>query len=114
MRLPFELKRTFTQAEKIKINAKELLISREKNKKGNYKFITGIQDTSFFNWYIGNHYEIIKGEKITSLILFHFANENSQLTAYYFPRYDKKNTDERLRYADFIIPQIIGEKLNHG
>lgn len=114
MSLPFEIRRTFTQAEKIKVNAKELLISREKNKKKSYKFITGIQETSFFCWYIGNHYEYIKGEKITSLILFHFANDNSQLTAYFFPKYDKSNSAERMRFADFIIPQIIGEKLKHG
>ena len=47
MRLPYELKLTPTQAEKIKTNAHHLLVSRGKTKTGNYTFITGIQPTQF-------------------------------------------------------------------
>jgi hypothetical protein len=47
MRLPYELKRTTTQAENIKINARELMVSRDKFKSGKYKFITGLQDSDF-------------------------------------------------------------------
>ena len=106
MRLPYELKVTPTQSENIKCNAKELIVSREKTKKGNYRFITGIQQTNFRNWYLGNDYQIIKGVKIISIILFCFSEENSQLTVYYFSQFDKGNTTERLMFSNAVIPYL--------
>lgn len=107
MRLPFELKVTPAQVEKIKCNARELIISRERFKTGSYKFITGIQETNFENWFLGNDYEMINREKFISIILFHFSEDNSRLTVYYFPRYDKGNTELRIRFANAIIPHLI-------
>lgn len=111
MRLPFELKITPTQAEKIKCNAKELIVSRDKSKTGNYKFITGLQETYFHNWFLGNDYEFINGSKVISIILFHFSEDNSRLTVYYFSRFDKENTEQRLRFAHFAIPHLLKPQL---
>ncbi len=107
MRLPYELRVTPTQLEKIKTNAKELIVSREKTKAGNYKFFTGIQQTNFKNWYLGNDFEKLNGLKVISIILFHFKNDNSELTVYYFSRFDKGNTSLRLAFANSIIPHLL-------
>ena len=107
MRLPYELRRTPTQSEKIKCNANELLVSREKSKKENYKFITGIQTTLFKNWYLGNDFQMLLGQKVISIILFHFKDDNSRLELYYFSKYDKGSTDLRLRFANQSIPYLI-------
>lgn len=106
MRLPYELRITPTQAEKIKCNAKELIVSREKFKSGSYKFITGLQNSSFQNWFVGNDYEKLKGEKVLSIVIFHFRTDNSVLNVYYFSRYDKENTDLRIRFANTAIPYL--------
>jgi len=110
MRLPFELRRTPTQAENIKCNARELLVSREKTKSGSYKFVTGIQETDFKNWYLGNDYEFVKGKKVLSIVIFHFMWDNSYLTVYYFSRYDKENTALRLRFANMAIPHLVNSE----
>jgi hypothetical protein len=107
MRLPYELKITPTQVEKIKCNAKELIVSREISKTGKYKFFTGIQETSFQNWYLGNDYQRLNGQKVISIILLHFSEDNSRLTVYYFSRYDKINTDQRMRFANDAIPNLL-------
>jgi hypothetical protein len=107
MRLPYELRLTPTQAEKIKCNAKELIVSRDRRKTGSYNFFTGIQETDFRNWFLGNDFERINEKKIISIILFHFSDDNSRLTVYYFSRYDKGKTDLRLRFANEIIPNLF-------
>lgn len=110
MRLPYELRVTPTQAEKIKCNARDLIISREKTKKGSYKFVTGLQDTNYKNWYVGNDYEFINGVKVLSTVVFHFMWDNSCLTVYYFSRFDKENTALRLRFVNTAIPHIINSE----
>jgi len=107
MRLPFELKVSPTQVEKIKSNAQELIHSRSRRKTGSYIFFTGLQKTNFQTWYLGNDYEMIQGQKIISIILFHFSNDNSRLTVYYFSRFDKENTEQRLRFAHYSIPHLL-------
>jgi len=107
MRMPYELRVTKTQSESIKPNATELVVSREMTKSKNFKFITGIQKTNFKNWFIGNDYEIVKGKKILSLILFQFCEYNECLTVYYFSRYDRGNTDLRIKFAKETIPMLI-------
>jgi hypothetical protein len=107
MRLPFEMKIAPTQVEKIKCNAKELFHSREKTKTGSYKFITGLQKTNFNEWFLGNDFEMIRGEKVISIILFHFAEEYSRLTVYYFSHYDKGKTEFRLQFANEAIPYLL-------
>jgi hypothetical protein len=107
MRLPDELKVTPTQGEKIKCYAGELIVSRQRSTIGNYKFITGLKETGFQNWYLRNDYEFINGAKVINLILFHFREENSQLTVYYFSRYDKGSTEQRLRFVSGANPQLL-------
>ena len=104
MRLPYQLRVMSTQAAQIKCNAKELIASKEKTKTGHYKFFTGLQHSNFKNWFVGNDYEKLNGVKVLSLILFHFSEDNSRLTVYYFARYDKENSEMRIRFANSIIP----------
>jgi hypothetical protein len=103
-RLPLELRLAPAGAANVKINATKVLLSKEHDK-GKYKFITGLQPTSFENWFLGNDYEYYRGEKLISIILFHFSDE-TELEVYYFHRYDKKNTFYRLQFANSIIPEI--------
>ena len=110
MRLPFELRSEQTRAEQIKCNAGEVLVSRERTKTGSYKFFTGVQKTGFENWFLGNDYEMRNGKKIVSLILFHFTEEFSHLTVYYFSGYDKKNKVLRLQFAREVIPLLLNTK----
>ena len=107
MRLPYELKFAITRADKIKCNAKQIIHSRLLTKTGQYLFFTGLQETGFQDWYLGNDYEYKSGKKVISIILFHFWNYNSQLTVYYFPKYDKPNTGLRLKFARLAIPTLL-------
>lgn len=107
MRLPYELKFAITRADKIKCNAKQIIHSRLLTKTGQYLFFTGLQETGFQDWYLGNDYEYKSGKKVLSIILFHFRNDNSQLTVYYFPKYDKPNTGLRLKFARLAIPTLL-------
>ena len=107
MRLPYELKRTTTQAENIKINARELMVSRDKFKSGKYKFITGLQDSDFNCWWVGNDYEMIHGEKVLSIVLFHFSEDRVNVTVYYFSRYDVETSDRRRQFAHLAIPELL-------
>ena len=110
MRLPYELKFAMTRADKIKCNAKQIIHSRLLTKTGQYLFFTGLQETGFQDWYLGNDYEYKSGKKVLSIILFHFWNDNSQLTVYYFPKYDKPNTALRLKFAKLAITTLLDTK----
>lgn len=107
MRLSYELKFAATRADKIKCHAKQVIHSRQTTKTGSYYFITGLQETGLKNWYLGNDYEYKDGKKVISIVLFCFSNDNSRLTVYYFPKYDKPNTGLRLRFARLIIPNLL-------
>jgi len=107
MRLPFELKFAVTRAEKIKCHAKQVIHSRQMTKTGSYYFITGLQETGLQNWYLGNDFEYKDGKKIISIVLFHFSEDNSRLTVYYLPKYDKPNTGLRLQFARLLIPNLL-------
>src|SRR5688572_19701579 len=97
-RLPLELRIEPAGAAKIKQNASTLLLSKERIK-GRYKFITGIQRTKFTGWFLGNDYEYYKGQKVVSIMLFHFTDNKTVLQVFYFYRFDKPNTLHRLRFA---------------
>lgn len=107
MRLPYELKFAVTRAEKIKCHAKQVIHSRQMTKSGSYYFITGLQETGLQNWYLGNDYEYKDGKKVISIVLFHFSEDNSRLTVYYFRHYDKPNTGLRLRFVRSVIPNLL-------
>ena len=68
--LPYELKREYSQAAQIKCNAKEILVKHEyKKENGSKKLLTGLRETNFLNWYIGDHVRFSNKEKINSLLL---------------------------------------------
>jgi hypothetical protein len=109
MRLPFHLKVEPTQLHQIKCNAKLIIRGREKYKtpNGNFKFFTGLQETDFEHWFLGNDYEFLKGQKVLSLVLFHFSNENDYLNIYYFSRYYKEQSKQRIEFVRSVIPQLM-------
>lgn len=106
--LPFELKRELTQAAQIQCNAKECLTKHEYNKEnGRRKILPGLHETSFHNWYIGDHVRFNKGQKIKSLLLIHFSTDNSTLTIFFFSGYFKNREDPRQKFAAAAIPQLL-------
>jgi hypothetical protein len=107
MRLPYELRVEPAQVHQIKVNAKDIIRSRETFKNGQFKFLTGLQDTNFKQWFSGNDYEILKGEKVKTLCLFHFSNDNSRLTVFYFSRFYIDNPDARWRLINDAIPALL-------
>jgi hypothetical protein len=109
MRLPFQLKVEPTQLHQIKCNAQTIIRGKEKYKtqNGNFKFFTGLQETDFKHWYLGNDYEYVKGQKVLSLVLFHFSNENDFLNVYYFSRFYKEQSKQRIEFVRSIVPQLM-------
>jgi hypothetical protein len=109
MRLPFQLKVEPTQLHQIKCNAPTIIRGKEKYKtpNGNFKFFTGLQETDFKYWYLGNDYEYVKGQKVLSLVLFHFSNENDYLNVYYFSRFYKEQSEQRIDFVRSIVPQLM-------
>jgi len=105
MRLPYQLIFEITQLQKIKCNATQLIRGKEKFKKGEaFKFFTGLQHTDFKEWYSGNDYEKLKGQKKLSLCLFHFSADSSRLTVVYFGRFYIDNPAARERFINEVIP----------
>ena len=107
MRLPYEMRFEVTRAENIKYNAGQVIHSRLKTKTGNYIFFTGLQETGLKNWYLGNDYEYRNGIKKISIVIFHFSEDNSRLSVYYFPHFYKPNADLRLQFVLSIIPNLL-------
>lgn len=110
MRLPNELRYEQTRSEKIRCNASQIIVSKERVKNGSYKFMTGIQSAGIKNWYLGNDYEYKGNKKVVSLILFHFTDEFNRLSIYYFSGYDKKSKTMRLKFAKNVIPLLQNNK----
>lgn len=107
MRIPYELKVEPTQLHQIKCNALQIIRGREKFKKGSYKFFTGLQETNFKQWFAGNDYEFIKGEKKLSLCLFHFTEDNSRLTVFYFGRFYIDRREAAELFINDSIPYLL-------
>lgn len=104
-RLPLELRLAPVGAAQIKPNADTMLLSRLVN--GKYSFRTGLQQTLFKEWQLGNDYEFYKGQKVISLLLIRFRDSRSTMEVYYFYRYDKPRTDLRMWFANGIIPHLL-------
>lgn len=104
LRLPYEVKIEPTQLHQIKCNAAQIIRGKETYKNGAFKFFTGLQPTKFKQWFAGNDYENLKGQKVLSLCLFHFSMDNSRLTIYYFGRFYIDNRVARERLIVDIIP----------
>ncbi len=108
-KLPFELKVEETHEEKIRSQgAGEIIHGRIKN--GKYQFFTGLIPATVPDWYFGNDYEFIKGEKKLSLLIFHFAEEGALLTVYYFNWFYKYSRDERNKFVSHFIYQTQSQE----
>lgn len=107
MRLPYELKVEPTQLHHIKCNATHLIRGKEKFKNGKFKFFTGLQPTVFEQWFSGDDYEFIQGQKVQSLCLFHFKTNNSRLSVFYFSRFYIDNPAARDRFINAAIPVLL-------
>lgn len=103
-RLPAELRLAPTGAAQIKPNADKMLLDRPVNNK--HRFRTGIQPTHYNGWWLGNDFEWQGGAKVISLMLFHFTGNDTAIEVYYFHRYDKPNTFQRMQFAHAVIPHL--------
>ena len=110
-RLPLQLRIAPAGAANVKINASKLLLSKE-CVNGKYNFITGIHETQFANWFLGNDYEYYRGAKILSIIVFRFVDNDRELHVYYFHKYDRPNTIFRLQFSNSLIP-VLTKKTEH-
>ncbi len=79
-RLPKELKVEDTQNPAMKERAKQLIRGRQNN--GKYLFFTGLRDTKTTRFYFGDDGYTRPQKK--SFVLFHFNNDCTRLTVYYF------------------------------
>ncbi len=107
MRLPYQLKVEPTQLHQIKCNASQIIRGKETFKNGAFKFFTGMKDTVFEQWYIGNDYENLQGQKVLSLCLFHFTMNNGRLTVFYFSRFYIDKSEARERFINDVIPLLL-------
>lgn len=102
MKLPYELKVEVTQDQRIKAQgAQNIITGRFVNKKR--EFFSGLRGTAFKHWYHGNDYEFVRGEKVNSLVLFQFSEQDEFLTVYYFNRYYKQSIEQRLELVNSFI-----------
>lgn len=107
MRLPYQLKVEPTILHQIKCNALQIIRGKETFKNnGAFKFFTGLQDANLFQWFAGNDYEKLKGQKKLSLCLFKFSVDNSRLTVFYFGRFYIDNPEARERFIRSVIPAL--------
>jgi hypothetical protein len=74
--------------------------------------MTGLQETEFEDWLLGNDYEFKNGVKVISMVLFHFTENYSNLSVYYFSRFDKGKTALRLEWAKKIIKHLFNNNKN--
>ena len=71
-----------------------------------FKFFTGLQPANFPQWFTGNDYEKLKGQKILSMCFFQFSVDNSRLTVFYFGRFYIDNREARERFINEVIPVL--------
>jgi hypothetical protein len=105
-KLPFELKVETTRDERIKNNgATEIITGRIKG--GKRLFFTGlIHVFNESNWFYGNDYQFINGNKKNSLVIFQFKNTNQELIIYYFNSFYKDSREERIKFVCLFIQSI--------
>jgi hypothetical protein len=101
-KLPFDLKVEPTQDPRIKAQGAEMVITgRFKNKKR--EFFSGLRPAGKPGWFYGNDYEFVKGQKINSLVIFSFSDDDAQLTVYYFNRFYKQSASDRETFVNLFI-----------
>ena len=74
--------------------------------------MTGLQETEFKDWLLGNDYEFKNGVKVISMVLFHFTDNHRNLSVYYFSRFDKGKTALRLEWATKMISYLFNNNKN--
>ncbi len=103
-KLPFELKVEPSQKGFLKQQgANEIITGRFKNKKR--EFFTGLIpiETNFF---IGNDWEFIQGQRKISLVVFQFSEDDLCLTVYYFNRYYIDQREARIKFVSAFIQHL--------
>lgn len=101
-KLPEELKIEDTRKPE-QIHASQIIRGRIKN--GKYLFFTGLLPTDFSGFSFGDHYEYVNGIKKNSFVLFHFTNQNKNLTAYFYDHY-KIYPKRRKKFISEQVEQI--------
>lgn len=81
-------------------------------KKGKYTFYTGLRETNVLNWQYGNNSEIRNGQKSKSLVLFHWTNNDRNLTVYYFTGWYFINPEILEKLIVLIIEKILKDENN--
>jgi excisionase family DNA binding protein len=80
-KLPDELKIEETRRPE-QIHSSQIIRGRIKN--GRYLFFTGLLTTEFPDFFFGDHYEFVNGNKKNSFVLFHFSKDKKYLNAYFY------------------------------
>lgn len=69
------------------------------SKGGKWQFFTGLIPTDRAGWYFGNDREERGGNKVNSLVIFQFSDNDRTLTLAYFPGWYIHNREERVKYV---------------
>ena len=102
LKMPFELKIETTRANQIKgQGAEQIITGRFVNKKRT--FFSGLRRTEYSNWFHGNDFEYINGEKVNSLVIFQISPNAEFLNVFYFNRYYKYSPNEREQFVNRFI-----------
>lgn len=104
-KLPFELKVEPTQDKRIKAQGAETVITGRFVKKKR-EFFSGLRPTAKPGCFYGNDYEFVKGQKINSLVVFSFSDDDAQLTVYYFNRFYKQSASDREAFVNSFIRNV--------
>lgn len=107
MRLPYQLKVEPTQLHEIKCNATQIIRGKETFKNGSFKFFTGLQLTSFIQWFAGNDYEHVLNDKILTICIFCFSANNNRLNVFYFSRFYIDKREAREKFINDVIPGLL-------
>jgi hypothetical protein len=112
--LPFEVKREKTIIDSIKQNASEgLWIHEYKKTNGSKKILTGLQTTSYLNWYCGDTIRFLKTKtpgfsgKEKSLLIINFSADNTTMTIYLFSGFYIDIPALRFKAVDSYIPALL-------
>jgi hypothetical protein len=106
-KLPFDLKIEPTQEERIKKQGAESIITG-RFEKGQRTFFTGLVPIEK-NIFEGNHFEIYKGQKKLSLIIFKLSDDYSNLIVYFFNHYYKENRIQRTQFCQSFLNYLANK-----
>jgi len=67
---------------------------------------TGLINFGISNYYLGDYYEFINGQKKTSLMIFEFIPETNEIKIYYFNHFNKRSIPMKLEFCRNFIKDI--------